>query len=263
MKRFIYIFLTGLIWGLEASAQVPVEHVVLFPSWHHLYYDSKTANIYGEHSNIDIFFTEWEEWSALISKGLGSNEYNDIFKRHFCENNTKKKNDSKYISLPLSIEVVKYNCNINPDSIKVQDHYSLIQSLINSKRPESISIFTPKIESDKKVLYLSKEAQDVLTAFLDEPTMVFSPGAPPATKQEITEEDWAEVRKRRDMIGKYIPTIVAHWGDGWYFTSYPLINRIIVGNDGYYIDLSDANYNGELLFVPWDLEPIVLEEWIQ
>ena len=82
-------------------------------------------------------------------------------------------------------------------------------------------------------------------------------------KEEITDEDWEEVIKRRDMIGKYVPTIAAHWGDGWYFTSYPLIRTIIVGEDGYYIEWSNANYSGQEYFVPWDGDPIDLGWWIQ
>ena len=41
------------------------------------------ANIYGEHSNIDLFFFEWEEWSELIKEGAVPCEYNSIFQKHF------------------------------------------------------------------------------------------------------------------------------------------------------------------------------------
>ena len=253
-----------LFGGINAGAQVPFERIVSFPSWHHLYYDSKIPNIYGEHSNIDLFFSEWEEWSELIKKGAVPSEYNSIFQKHFGEENPQKISDAKYISLPISVKVIKYNGNIRPE-IKGSDDALYPQDLIKNRMPESISYFTPIIESDKKVLYLSPEAQELLSAFIDEPEMTFDERnfTFSVRKKEITDEDREEERKRRDMIGKYLPTKIAHWANGWYFTSYPLIRTIIVWDDGYYIELSDANYSWQKYFVPWDADPIDLGYWIQ
>ena len=250
--------------GFNANAQVPYESIVSFPSWHHLYYDSVIPNIYGEHSNIDLFFSEWEEWSGLIKEGAVPCEYNSIFQKHFLEERPKRVSVAKYLTLPLRVKVIKYNGNIHPDSIKGSDN-SYSYDLIKNRKPESISFFTPVIETDKKVLYLSPEVQKILSAFIDEPCKVLDKKDETFSvmKEEITEEDWKEVRKRRDMIGQYVPTIVAHWGDGWYFTSYPLIGTIIVGDDGYYIEWSDANYSGQEYFVPRDADPIQLGWWIQ
>lgn len=271
MKKLFYslvtlIILNMLLASLNANAQVPFERVVSFPSWYQLYYDSKMPNIYGERSNIDMFFSEWEEWSQLVAKGSAASEYNYIFKKHFSEENLKEERNAKYLSIPFRIEVIKYNCNIHPDSVKVSENTSLMYCLQKSKKPESISYFTPIIESDKKVLYLFPKVEEILSAFLDEPTKTpidDENNTSSINKEEITDEDWKEVRKRIDMIGKYVPTVVAHWGDGWYFTSYPLIRSIIVGNDGYYIGWSDANYSGQDFFIPWDGDPINLGWWIQ
>ena len=251
--------------GINTAAQGPFESVVAFPSWHHLYYDSKNPNIYGEHSNIDRFFSEWEEWSELIKKGTVPNEYNSIFQKHFLEESSQQASDARFLSLPLRVEVVKYKGKIHPDSVKVADGPSYPYDLMKSRMPESVSYFTPIIESDKKVLYLSPEVQEILSAFLDEPTKMLNEKdlTLSVRKKEIADEDWKEVYKRRDMIRKYVPTIVAHWGDGWYFTSYPLIRRIIVGDDGYYIEWSYANYSGQEYFVPRDGDPIDLGWWIQ
>ena len=84
MKKHFFCLITlislfTLFGGIDTAAQVPFDHVVSFPSRHHLYYDSKIPNIYGEHSNIDLFFSEWEEWSELIKKGAVPSEYNSIF----------------------------------------------------------------------------------------------------------------------------------------------------------------------------------------
>ena len=259
------ISLFALFDGINVNAQVPFDRIVSFPSWHHLYYDSKIPNIYGELSNIDLFFSEWEEWSELIKKGTVPSEFNSIFQKHFLEESQQRASDAKYISLPLNVKVIKYNGSIHPDSFKFSDDTSYPYDLMKSRMPESISYFTPIIESDKKVLYLSPEAQELLSSFIDEPKMMFDERDYTFSirKEEITDEDWEEVIKRRDMIGKYVPTIVAHWGNGWYFTSYPLIRRIIVGDDGYYIEWSNANYSGQEFFVPWNAEPIDLGGWIQ
>ena len=162
------------------------------------------------------------------------------------EESQQRASYAKYISLPLNVKVIKYNGSIHPDSFKVSDDTSYPYDLMKSRMPESISYFTPIIESDKKVLYLSPEAQELLSSFIDEPKMMFDERDYTFSirKEEITDEDWEEVIKRRDMIGKYVPTIVAHWGNGWYFTSYPLIRRIIVGDDGYYTFTTDVDDDG-------------------
>lgn len=260
---FITALLSFIIWGLSAlslNAQVPTDKGVSFPSFHKLCYDTETGDAHSGRSNIDRFFAEWESWSGLIANGSTGKEYNEIFKKHFSENNAREKRDSKYLSLPLMVKVIRYDSNIHPDSIKVKDYTSILSCLMNSRKPESISYFTPVIESDKKVLYLLPEAVDMLTAFIQEPETISAKNETAHTdKQDIRDE----VRKRRDMIREYLPAVIAHWGDGWYFTSYPLIECIIVGNDGYYIGLNDANYSGEQLFVPYEKEPMVLWEWLQ
>ena len=61
---------------------------------------------------------------------------------------------------------------------------------------------------------------------------------------------------------EYIPTIVAHGFNGWRFTSYPLIDMLVVGKDGYYINLKYADHYGQEFFVPWGKEPISMGKWI-
>ena len=257
------VLLSALLGCINAVAQVSAGRVISFPSWKTLYYDSKYTNIYGEKSNINMFFSEWEEWSQLIKKGAAPSEYNAIFNRHFSEYNRTKECDAKYLSLPLRVKVIKYDCNIHPDSIKVIKNYTLMSSLMESIMPESISYFTPVLESEKKVLYLSPEAEKVLAAFLDEPLRVIQDGAPPGLIKKVSDKDWEETNKRCNMLEKYIPTIIGHWGRSWYFTSYPQIDTIIVGKDGYYIECNDANYSGQRLFVPWGEDPIDMGWWIQ
>ena len=221
------------------KAQEDSSSIISFPQWGRLYYDlrwpngKELTNKYGERSNIERFFSEWESWSKLIAKGALPNDFNDIFKRHFIEARDGRESESKYIALPIRIKVIKNN--------------------------ESISFFTPVVESDKHVLYLIPEAEQLLSSFIEAPLMKDEFNK----KETVSEEDWEELRKRRDIINEYVPTQVAHWGNGWYFTSYPLVDYIIIKNDGYSISLSDANYSGTVLFVPWGKDPIVTSEWIQ
>ena len=72
-----------------------------------------------------------------------------------------------------------------------------------------------------------------------------------------------EFQKRENTIGELIPMTIAHWGDGWFFLSYPNIHEIVITNNGYYIDLADADYYGQMLFVPWNKDPIEVYSWIQ
>lgn len=65
------------------------------------------------------------------------------------------------------------------------------------------------------------------------------------------------------MIREYIPAELAHWGDGWYYSSYPLFDTIYVGEDGYYVSLSDADYSGFRLFVTWRGEEQLVVRWFQ
>lgn len=260
------IILSTLCGSLNADAQVPSEHVVTFPHWDHLYYDSKTPNIYGENSNIDMFFSEWEEWSLMVANGAAPSEYNSIFTKHFLKEHRKKRSKAKYLSVPLFVKVIKYNYSLNPDSIKDLESFFHSNHWKKNKLPDSISYFTPIIKSNKKVLYLLPEAEELLSAFINEPTMTpfdSETFRPLVRKDEITEEEWEELRKRRDMIGQYVPTVVAHWGNKWFFSSYPLIRSIVVWDDGYYIEWSYADYSGQACFVPLDGDPIVFESWVQ
>ena len=240
MKRtYLILSVICIVFCTPLKAQDDSSSIINFPQWGRLYYDlrwpngKELTNKYGERSNIERFFSEWESWSKLIANGALPNDYNNIFKRHFIEARDGKEEKSKYIALPIRIKVIKNN--------------------------ESISFFTPVVESDKPVLYLTPEVEQLLSSFIEEPLMKDEY----TKKENVLEEDWEELRKRRDMINEYVPTQVAHWGDGWYFTSYPLVNLIIIGTDGYSISLSNANYYGTDLFVPWGKDPIVTSEWIQ
>ena len=244
MKRLIATALCALAW-LNLDAQVPPKNAVCFPSRYGIYYEHESRLLLSllpryerpQFSNIDFekFFAEWEQWSELVAKGAVVSEYNDIFIKHFCENNPQDEHDPKYLTLPLQVKVIKYDCNINYKT----DTTPFADSLKTSATPESIMYFTPVIKSDKKVLYMNRELETILAGYLAEPG-----------KDASEETD-----KRLKMIGEYIPTTIAHWGNGWFFLSYPNIHEIVVTNSGYYIELVDADYYGTCYFIPWDMKP--------
>lgn len=252
MKRIIITALCALAW-LNLDAQVSPKDAVYFPSSYDIYYEHDSRLLLGllprnerpKFSNIDFekFFAKWEGWSELVAKGAVISEYNDIFIKHFCANNPQRQEDSKYLTLPLNVKVIKYDCNINPDPDRIPYSDSLKMNL----KPESITYFTPVIKADKKVLYMNRELDTILSGYLAEPG----------------KDAREETGKRYKMIGEYIPTTIAHWGNGWFFLSYPNIHEIIITNSGYYIELADADYSGDLFFVPWNKEPLHLGMWLQ
>lgn len=244
MKRLIATALCALAW-LNLDAQVSPKDAVNFPSGYGIYYEHESRLLLSllphyerpQFSNIDFekFFAKWEQWSELVAKGAVVCEYNDIFIKHFCENNPQNEHGPKYLTLPLQVKVIKYDCNINYETYPTP----FADSLKTSATPESIMYFTPVIKSDKKVLYMNRELETILAGYLAEPG-----------KDASEETD-----KRLKMIGEYIPTTIAHWGNGWFFLSYPNIHEIVVTNSGYYIELVDADYYGTCYFIPWDMKP--------
>ena len=252
MKKWLPLFLVSISFGLccQLHAQEKDLNPVFFPNIRQLNLGES-----GKESNIDRFFKDWENWSALIAAGSASSEYNELYKKHFLEN-YRQDSPVRYITLPFLVKVIKYDRDIRPapketDSEDADSDDVIIEyedSGYLKETAESISFFTPVIEGDKKVLYLLPEAESVLSSFLDEPR---------------NEDNREEVQTRMHLLREYVPTVRSHWGTKWCFTTYPLINRMVVGNDGYYIFLSANDYSGNDYFVPWGEEPIDLGLWIQ
>ena len=257
--------LFALFDDIKAGAQVPFEQIKSFQNRCHLLFESETADTLGVHSNIDKFFTEWEEWSERINKRAIPSGYNSIFQKHFLENGPAN-DGAKYLVLPLNVKVIKYKGCINPDSLpdSLSGRFGTLypEDLSKCRMIDSISIFTPVVENGKKVLYLSPEIQGNLTAFIGESILLTHDKSRFPLfdrKKGITNEDWEEEYKRRELIRKYVPTSLAYYG--YYFTTSPLIREIIVGDDGYYIEL-DYSVFGKCYYVPWDSDPILYAEWI-
>lgn len=269
MKRISSILLSFLFFSnVILSAQPGFSTVTSFPRWSVRHFQiemfGKTdkqspelKNLYGTDS-LESFFNEWEQWSALISAGAQDSEYNDIFVKYFREYSEKwGSGKGKYIVLPERIKVEKYNCDINPYSLR--DLYSRKEELRANNQvvlPESISYFTPKIEGNRPVVYLIPEVQAMLDTFIANPLMS-------KDRSAVSEEDMEASRARESMLREYVPVKVEHWGHGWFYTSTPLFEAMYIGKDGFRLDISHADYFGVELFVSWDGKVVVEEEWIQ
>lgn len=266
MYKYHIIFLTVIallsIGNTEAYAQKDLSHIAFFPAWGDLYYDSDHKNQYGETSNIERFFDELKEWSKLYRNGVEVNEdYNAIFVKHFKEYYSKEKERSKFISLPMDVQVIKYDCDLRD---YIHKEYELFANVL----PVSITSFTPVIDSDKDVVYISEEAEELLNHFITEPMYetVRKSGRTKIEKddEKITEADNAELMKRVNMVWEYVPAGVTYtlWGESWHFLSFPQILSLIVGNDGYIINIGQMASYGTTYFVPWGGEPEEIDSWI-
>ena len=113
MKKHYATFLIILSFILgdnaEIHAQQDISNITCFPTERSL-----------DYGNIDNFFTELKEWSKLYRNGVVVNEdYNAIFVKHFKEAYMKEEQNSKFISLPMSVTVIKFDCDLRPESLLV------------------------------------------------------------------------------------------------------------------------------------------------
>ena len=246
----------------KTYSQSDLSHITFFPTWGRLYYENNFENIYGETSNIERFFDELKGWSKIYKDGvLVHKRYNAIFVKHFKEAYMKEEQNSKFISLPMSVTVIKFDCDLRP---YIHNKNELYKNVL----PASITSFTPVLDSDRDVVYISDEADKLLIDFIEEPKYktVKEDGEYFKVEkdyEEITEADCDEMRQRREMIEEYVPAKMTHWGETWHFMSYPQITSFIVGKDGYIISIDDMTYSGTEYFVPWKGKPVEIYSWIQ
>lgn len=244
---------------MEINAQQDIREITYFPTESHLYYGK---NSYAEASNIERFFTELKEWSMIYRNGVMVNEdYNAIFVKHFKEAYSDIEQSSKFISLPMDVTVTRYDCDLTP-------YIHNMNELYDNVLPLAITSFTPVLDSNEEVVYISGRAADLLRDFIEEPMhkTIEKDGRDIKVEkeyEEISEEDWAERKKRVFMIREYVPANRSHWGELWYFLSYPQITSFIVGNDGYFISIDYMTYYGIRYYVPWQGEPEEIGRWIQ
>lgn len=264
-RIFSFIIILSVFLGgtTKLFAQSEISKIAFFPSWDKLYYYSNYKNQFGETSNIERFFTELKEWSKIFKEGVVVHqEYNAIFVKHFTESYMDiMEQHSKFISLPMRVKVTKYDCDLMPFIYKQSELYDNIL-------PVSIQYFTPVLDSDRDVVYISEKAEKLLIDFIEEPknkTGKKEGGVFKVKKAHvrITQKDYDEMRKRMEMIEEYIPAQITHWGETWYFMSYPQITSFIVGKDGYIISIDRLSYWGTEYFVPWEGEPVEISSWIQ
>lgn len=202
--------------------------------------------------SIEKFIRDFSRLSDIIRKDVVVNEeFNAIFARHFTETYQERRSTSsplvlqtEYELLPLYVTAIKYDCNICPilRDGNGKEFPTDIENIVRNIEPVSVIFFTPVIDIDKKVLYLTPNAERSLTYF-------------------IMSDDREKKQKRIKMLQKYIPVAPVPMSDCLNFLSLPLIPVIITGNDGYWFE-SSTTWCGEYFFVPWGGDPIKIGEWI-
>ena len=164
----------------------------------------------------------------------------------------------------MLVKVYRYDFDIRP---LVADRLPSAGSIA---KPSAVTYFTPVLEGEEDVLYVSEMTEDLLTAFIEEPYCVLTPYQDnklrferrKKPKAEVTEEDRKERDRRLDMVRKYVPAYRSYYGGFWWYLSTPQILEFAVGKDGYYIDVQSLAGTGKYYFTPWGGEPEFLGEWI-
>lgn len=118
-----------------------------------------------------------------------------IVPKHFTEEYEKHKRHQQFISLPMSVEVKKYDCDLRPYIHKRSE-------LVTYVMPASITYFTPVLDSEKDVVYVSEKAKKLLIDFIEASSAyeTIKEGGKDVrirkTCEEMTEKDWDDYSKR-------------------------------------------------------------------
>lgn len=227
-----------------------------------IYYGEEPDDNIGAHYSLEDFFAWTKEASDLFRAGVQVNEeYNKIFVRHFGVERAKKSNrqyNIKYIALPMLVKVYRYDFDIRP---LVADRLPSAGSIA---KPSAVTYFTPVLEGEEDVLYVSEMTEDLLTAFIEEPYCVLTPYQDNKLRferrkkpwAEVTEEDRKERKRRLDMVWKYIPAFNPGYSSVMCYLTNPRILEFAVGRDGYYL----CSFGTGIIFGPWNGEPELLGE---
>ena len=131
-------------------------------------------------------------------------------------------------------------------------------------KPSAVTYFTPVLEGEEDVLYVSEMTEDLLTTFIEEPFCVLTPYQDNKLRferkkkpwAEVTEEDRKERKRRLDMVWKYIPAFNPGYSSVMCYLTNPRILEFAVGKDGYYL----CSFGTGIIFGPWNGEPELLGE---
>ena len=201
----------------------------------------------NQEKNLENYFYEVKKSSNTFQNEIIVNEeYNKIFLRHFNEERDKN-NGSKYVTLPMKIKVQKYDCDIRP-------FYE--DENITIPPPDSIIFFTPFLEGEENVLYMSPKTEEFLSSFI----IGEADNSNKTNRSTYITED---ISQRMEKVREYIPVFWTHWSESLFFLSYPQILEFTVGKDGYCININLLSYYGNVYFVPWNKDPELIYEWIQ
>jgi hypothetical protein len=213
-------------------------------------YDSLTGK------NIHPFIKEWKGWSSQLQEYSADSLVNEAIRRIYAEYLDTNKDDScALFVLPGSIEVRGYSGAY--DEYKYEDVY-----LVDDREWEYMMkasqryAYTPNIDTDKAVVYITREIQDLLSQYLEVNCRRDGSNSTDWSK-------WSEINDGRVAeLRHYIPVVEGHW-EGWHFCTMPWIFAIYLHDDGYIADMRTSWRTGEVVFFPYEMnkEKRILASW--
>ena len=209
----------------------------------------------------EAFFRKWEEASAEYARSHSNPMIDSIyqkvftyivdsFKKRASEDPTYEVENTKYIVLPCYLEIWEWEEDTVVEQSTEHANKNIKEAVIgnihlidgNYERVAS-GYYVPHIKSDKPVLY-------------DFPTI-----------HNLMEKYLNKNKNRRKKIEnqKYIPIAPYHWGQGWYFKTMPIINRIsFYKNKGIGIYTRTSWWKGCDFFLPAKSDEIIKKNyWVE
>lgn len=166
-------------------------------------------------NNINDFLEEWKEWSFRVSESLEYNTLDKKVSRGLAHYEWSKTN-TRYLTLPISVPVYVWRKQINE--------------------------FTPKVNTEKPVLYVTPEIENLISPFLggvgENESDYYCDGKLLVNEDNITQ------------LAQYISIQYGHWGGYWHLETMPIPEYVGLKVGGIELGvMAGFNYE-ELIAIP-------------
>lgn len=152
-------------------------------------------------TNIEKFLEAWEDWSGRVCEGLEYNDFDKIVSRGLSYYEWSK-GDTKYATLPISVPVFKKHRRINE--------------------------YTPRVYSDKTVLYVTPEIENLIFPYL---------GGVGEGESYYQKGKLVYNRGNVEYLDDYISIHYGHWGGYWHLETMPVPESVRLTHDGVNLQL--------------------------
>lgn len=171
--------------------------------------------------NLSEFFLDWKAYSDSIylNNIIEDSVLADVI-RYECAKHCFFTTDTQNIIVPIY--------RVYPKTIRVERYYSDIDTTM-AKLNLGFPLYTPEMEEEQyavdSITPILSRRELYITAGIDKILSAFVGGLKNGDK--ITRIQKGNVRRLRE----YIPVNYGHWGDYWWFTSFPMITDIFYANN--------------------------------